>query len=204
MSVCFIRSSSSKIHLSLRLFYPHSYGLVSCWPAGSSKRRLLASCLQLLALRPVVVSPSSLATSSKSSVLTKLCALHMLPSSACMSSPSKSSSSSAIGWCRFHCFILPLCSWWFLTWWPASRNLSWWRSCSSLIHEFTNLQVTMWQKDLCSYAKVLQVGGICTRHFAFMFLTPGLRIVHWRNCSIFMDNPSATQWFNFFRTMALM
>ena len=33
MSVSFIRLSSSKIHLNLRLFCPHSYGLVSCWSA---------------------------------------------------------------------------------------------------------------------------------------------------------------------------
>ena len=36
MSVSFIRLSSSKIHLNLRLFCPHPYGLVSCWSSGSS------------------------------------------------------------------------------------------------------------------------------------------------------------------------
>ena len=81
-------------------------------------------------------------------------------------SPSKSSSSSAIGWWRFHCFILRLCCWWFLTWWQASRNLSWSRSCDP-----------PWS-----------MGSLSKRYFARMFLHTWYCPCPWKNCSIRTDN----------------
>ena len=111
---------------------------VQCWRNSSKK----AACILFatLGLGTNTCVPFSSATSSKSWVLTKLCVLNMLPSSTCIWFPSKSSSSSAIGWWPFHCFILRLCCWW-----QASRNLSWCWSCSPLIHGFANLKVIVWQ-----------------------------------------------------------
>ena len=124
---------------------PHSCGLVSScicseFNVGETlPRRLLASCLQLSVLGPILVFLCLQLHPQKAECWPNY-VFNMLPSSTCIWSPSKSSSSSAIGWWRFHCFILRLCCWW-----QASRNLSWWRSCSLLIHGFANLKVTVWQ-----------------------------------------------------------